>query len=233
MEPGEVAVVAKDREACFKCANCTIMLGLLDPGTGLTPHGALVAFVTSDASSAQQALQNTAISAAEGKVIAAIAIKTLPIPLVGALPVEGALRVLGKFRKHVVKGFDAEYVQGLSSETVVQPGQTGFTIPAGALQGASPLLLRIKPSTKDSARIARSFHVSFKMTGSQMNPATMEVLGTEQETIPCHPEPRPGGEVILTPNTPLASGEYAIVPGSHRPSGANAPVGLVWDFSVQ
>jgi hypothetical protein len=201
--------------------------------TNLAPHTSVAAFITSDANSAQEALQGAVISGAEGKAVVAIASRTLPIPIVGALPVEGALHVLGKFRKHTVKGFNVVYIQGLSSETAIQRGETSFTVSAEGLQGASPLLLRIKPSTKDSARIVRSLHVTIKMTGSQVNPATMEVLGTDQQAIPCHLESGTGGDLVLTPNSPLASGEYAIVLAPNAPSAADAPLGQVWDFRVQ
>jgi len=203
----------------------------------LAPHAAVVAFVASDASTAQEALQNTVVSAAEGKVIVAIASKALPIPIIGAVPVEGAMRLLGKLtgklRKPDVKGFDVEYIQGLSSEAALERGEVSFTVPAEGLHGASPLLLRIKPSAKDSARIVRSLHVTFKMTDSQVNPATMKAGGTDQEVIPCRLESGAGGNVVLTPNSPLASGEYAIVLAPSQSSAANALAGPVWDFRVQ
>ena len=205
------------------------------PGSrvNLTPHVAVSAFVVSEADSAQAALQNTVVSAAESKVIVAVATKVLPIPIIGALPVEGLMHVLGKIKKPVVKGFQMDYIQGLASETVVQRGATGFAVPALGLQGASPLLLRLRPSTKDSMRIVRSLHVTYKMTDSQVNPATMKVLGTDQETIPCHLETGAGGDIVLIPNLPLASGEYAIVLAPNGPSAANAPVGVVWDFRIE
>jgi len=71
------------------------------------------------------------------------------------------------------------------------------------------------------------------MTTSQVNPATMQVLGTEQEAVPCHLESGAGGALVLTPNSPIASGEYAIILAPNRPSAANAPAMLVWDFRVQ
>jgi hypothetical protein len=201
--------------------------------TNIAPHVSIDAFVASDANSAQEALQNAVISGAEGKVLVAIASKTLPIPIIGALPVEGALRVLGKLRKHTVRGFEVEYIQGLASESALQRGETSFTVPTAGQQDASPVLLRIKPSAKDSARIVRSLHVTVKMTGSQVNPATMEILGTDQEAIPCRLEAGAGSDKILTPNSPLDSGEYAIVLVPNRASVANVPGAMVWDFRVQ
>jgi hypothetical protein len=199
----------------------------------LTPHSATVAFVTSNANTAQEALQNTVISAAESKVIVAVASRTLPIPVIGSLPVEGVLHVLGKLRKHVVKGFDVEYLQGLSSEATVQSAANSFIVPEEGLQGASPVLLRIRPSTKDSARIVRSVRVTVKMTESQVNPASMVMLGIDQEVVPCRLESGGNGSVVLTPMSPLTPGEYAIVGAPNKPSPANALAGLVWDFRVQ
>jgi len=199
----------------------------------LAPHTATVAFVTSTANTAQEALQNTVISAAESKVLVAVASRTLPIPLIGSLPVEGVLHVLGKLRKHVVKGFEVEYVQGLSSEAAIQSTGNSFTVPAEGLQGASPLLLRIRPSTKDSSRIVRSLHVTVKMTDSQVNPASMEMLGIDQEVVPCRLESGGNGSVVLTPTSPLTSGEYAIVGAPAKPSAGTALAGPVWDFRVQ
>jgi len=203
------------------------------PRIDLTPHVAMVAFVTSDADTAQEALKSAAISAAQGKVLTAIASKALPIPVVGGLPVDGALHVFNKFRKQAAKGYNVAYLQGLSAETTVQHDGTSFTVPASLMQGTSPQLLRIRPSAKDSARIVRSIHVAFKMTGSQVNPTTMHVLGTDQEVISCQQATSASGDLTLTPNAPLAEGEYAIVLLPNRPSADSAPAGLAWDFLVQ
>jgi len=197
----------------------------------LAPHAATVAFVNSDANTAQEALQNTVISAAESKVLVAVASRTLPIPVIGSLPVEGVMHVLGKLRKQVIKGFEVEYLPGLSSEAVVQSAGISFTVPGSGLQGASPLLLRIKPSTKDASRIVRSLHV--KMTGTQANPAAMEIVGADQEVVLCRLESRAGGDVVLVPTSPLTSGDYAIVVTPTQPSAADALSGPVWDFRVQ
>jgi len=199
----------------------------------LTPHVAAGAFVVSEADSAPAALQSTVVSAAEGKVIVAVATKALPIPVIGDLPLDGLMRVLGKIKKPVVKGFQMDYIQGLASETVVQRGATGFAVPALGVQGASPLLLKIKPSTKDPVRIVRSLHLTYKMSDGQVNPATMKVLGTDQETVPCHLETSAGGDIVLMPNLPLANGEYAIVLAPNGPSPATTPVGVVWDFRIE
>jgi len=203
------------------------------PEITLASHTAMVTFVAGDASAAQEALKSTAISAAEGKAIGALATRTLPIPFVGALPVEGALKLFGKLRKQTVKGVNVAYLAGLAADTVIQRGESSFTVPGQTVQGASPLLLRIKPSSKDSARIVRGIRVSMKMTGSKINPATLEVLGTEQEAISCRQETRGRGDVVLTTSTPLEAGEYAIVlvPAQTSPDGV--PSGLVWDFRVQ
>jgi hypothetical protein len=89
--------------------------------------------------------------------------------------------------------------------------------------------VRIKPSAKDSARIVRSVHVTFKMTGSNINPATKKVVGTEEDVVPSREEIR-GGDVVLTPSSPLTPGEYAIV---LVPARSGADGGLPsWDFRV-
>jgi len=209
--------------------NVTAMSGPESAPTSLAPHLAVVTFIASYAGTAQGALQNTAVSAAENKALVAIASKALPIPVVGGLAVEGAQHVFNKFRKHTVKGFDVAYIHGLSAETVIQSGGTSFEIPAQSLEGASALLLRIKPSAKDSARIVRSVHVTFKMTGSSIKPATKKVLGTEEDVVPSREEIR-SADVVLTPNSPLTPGEYAIV---LVPAHSGADGGLPsWDFRV-
>jgi hypothetical protein len=208
--------------------NVTVVSGPESSQTSLAPHLAGVTFVASDANIAQEALQNAAVSAAEHKVLDAVASKALPIPIVGSLPVEGALRLFGKLRKHTVKGFNVAYLPGLTAETVVQSGGASFTISAQTLQGASPLLLRIKPSAKDSARMVRSVHVAVKMTGSNIDPAKMENLGTEQDVIPCGVENR-GAAVVLTPSTSLTAGEYAIVLVPAHSNSAETAL-PAWDF---
>ena len=101
------------------------------------------------------------------------------------------------------------------------------------MQGGSPVLLRIKPSSKDSARIVCGIRVSMKMTGSKINPATLQIFGTEQAAISCRQETRNSGDVVLTTTTPLEAGEYAIVlvPAQTSPDGV--PSGLAWVFRVQ
>jgi len=71
------------------------------------------------------------------------------------------------------------------------------------------------------------------MKDSQVNPATTDVLGTDQEVVSCRLESGPGGGAVLTPNSPLDSGEYAIVVAPNQGSAVNALGGLVWDFRVQ
>jgi len=206
--------------------NVTAVSGTGSSRIDLAPHAATVTFVASNASTAQEALRSAAVSAAEGKAAVAIASKALPIPIVGALPVEGALRVFGKLRKHTVKGFNVMYLAGLSAETTVSRDGVSFTVPASVLQGGSPTLLRVKPSAKDSARIVRSVHVS-------VGPATPEVLGADQEAIPCRQEASATGDVVLTPNSPLGIGEYAIVLVPDRSPADDSLGGLAWDFRVR
>jgi hypothetical protein len=217
-------------------ASAQNVIAVSGPGrseTTLATHAAIVTFVTGDLNDAQGALKNAVISAGEGKVLGAVAMRALPIPVIGALPVEGVMHLFGKLRKQTVKGVNVAYLPGLAAETVIPGGESSFTVPGQTLQGVSPLLLRIKPSSKDSARIVRGIRVSMKMSGSQINPATVEVLGTEQNVISCRQETRGNGDVVLTTSSPLEAGEYAIFVAPAQTSPDGAPSGLVWDFRVQ
>ncbi|SPF33800.1 exported hypothetical protein [Candidatus Sulfopaludibacter sp. SbA4] len=213
--------------------NTITVSGPARPEITLATHTPIVAFVTGDLDGAREALNGAVISAGEGKAIGAIAARTLPIPFVGALPVEGALRLLGKLKKPTVKGVNVEYLPGVEAETAIQRGVSSFSIPGQTLQGGSPLLLRLKPSSKDSARIVRGIRVSMKMTGSQINRVTSKVLGTKQDAISCRKEARSGGDVVLTPSRPLEAGEYAVVLVPAQTSQGGVPAGSVWDFRVQ
>jgi len=192
----------------------------------LAGHPAMVTFIPGDISGAQEALKNASISVAEGKAVG-IAARTLPIPFVGGLPVEGALHVFGKFRKQTVKGVNVAYLPGLAADRVLQSGENSFIVPKQTIEGASPLLVRIRPSATDSTRIVRGVRVSMK------NGSTVEVLGTEQDVISCAQETRSSGDVVLTTRSPLEAGEYAVVLEPARSSSDGIPSGLVWDFRVQ
>jgi hypothetical protein len=129
------------------------------------------------------------------------------------------------------KGFNVAVVQGLSAGTTLQEGAMSFTVPAQSLQGASPLLLRLKPSVKDSARIVRGVHLSTRLTGGAINPLKSKILGIDQEAVACRQEIR-NGDVVLIPNSPLESGEYAIVLVSAQPDTVPVAGAALWDFRL-
>ena len=200
--------------------------------TPLVPHPAMVAYVVSNS--------NNFASAAGGKVIGTVAASAVPIPVVGGLIADQAVgRIVKVFHKpKLIKGFNVAFVQGLSAGTALQKGAMSFTVPAQllqgtspALQGSSPLLLRLKPSVKDSARIVRSVHLSTKITGSAINPPAPEILDIDQTIIACHLETR-NGAAVLIPDSPLESGEYAIVLVSVQPDKVPVAGAVLWDFRL-
>ena len=62
------------------------------------------AFVTTDSGSARIALQDAAIPEGRSRAISALAMKTLPISVVGSLPVEGMVQMFGKLKKQAING---------------------------------------------------------------------------------------------------------------------------------
>ena len=193
--------------------------------TALTPHPAMVTFVVSNSSNLAGAVG--------GRAIATVAASAVPIPFIGGFVAEQAVgRVIKVFRKpKPIKGFNVAFVQGLSAGAALQKGAISFTVPAKSLQAASPVLLRLKPSVKDSARIVRSVHLSTTPTGSAINPPSPSILGTDQDAIACRQEIR-NGDVVLIPNSPLESGEYAIVLVSAQPDKVPVAGAVLWDFRV-
>jgi hypothetical protein len=199
----------------------------------LAPNQAMVTFVPTNAATAEGAIKSAAISAAQGQAVAATLLRVVPIPIVGpfARPLIGT--VLNRVHPpKPVTGFSIAFLNGLSATTVLPAGQVSFSIPTESLQGASPSLLRLKTSAKDSNRIVRSLHISVKAAGGTVAPDTKDaqVLGIEQEVIPCSAQNR-NGAVVLTPDSPLEAGQYAIalLPASQQ---GMVPVGSVWDFRV-
>jgi hypothetical protein len=189
----------------------------------------MVAFVPSNADELSDAAKNAAISGVEGHAITAVAARTLPIPIVGGFIAEQLVGRIMNLHHPAVKGFNIAFLQGLSARTVLQSGYFSFTVPAQSLQGQTPVLLRLKPSFKDSARIVRGVHIITKMTGSTINPTSAKILGVDQDAIYCSRDSR-NGDLVLTTNSALASGEYAIV---LIPTEQDiVPVGQVWDFRV-
>jgi hypothetical protein len=176
---------------------------------------------------------NNLAGAAGNRAVGTIAARAVPIPIVGGFVAEQAVgRMIKVFHKpKPLKGFNVAFVQGLSAGTGLQKGDMSFTIPAQSLQGASPLLLRLKPSVKDSARIVRSVHLSTELTGGALNPVTSNILGIDEEAVACRQEIR-DGEVVLIPNSPLENGEYAIVLVSAQPDKIPVAGTVIWDFRL-
>ena len=200
---------------------------------GLASNPAMVTFVLTNATTAEGAIKSAAISAAQGQAVAATLVRAVPIPVVGPLA-QPLMGVMMKRLQHPkpVTGFSVAFLNGLYASTVLPAGEVSFTIPTEALQGASPSLLRLKPSAKDSTRIVRSIHVSIKATGGAVSTDTKDaqVLGVDQDVIPTSTQNR-NGALVMTPNSPLEAGQYAIalVPASQQ---AMVPVGHVWDFRI-
>lgn len=201
--------------------------------TEIPTHAFATAFVASNAGAVEEAIKDQALGSVAGNVIAHVGMSSLSaIPVVGSAPVViGMLAGIGHLKKPTVKGFEVAYVQGLSAGTVVQ-GDSSFVVPAEAMHGSTPQLLRVKSSGKDSARMIVSTRVTYKMTGSQINPATTKVLGRQEDAVACRSEASASGEVTLTPTSPLPVGEYAIVLSSIQDV-SSGQSGLVWDFRVQ
>jgi len=203
--------------------------------TSLTFRTAMVTFVQSDAPGVSDAVKGTAISVARDKAVEAAAIHAIPIPVVGpyvAGPVVG--KVMKAFHHDKpLTGFNVAFLPGLSAEAVVQRGETSFTIPGSALQGGHPVLVRVKPSSKDSARIVRSVHATVKMKDSKINPLATDnkVLGVDEDVIGCRQEVR-GGDIILTPNSILEPGEYAVLIVPPQQDLMPITGSWVWDFRV-
>ncbi|MEI9975268.1 MAG: hypothetical protein WDO73_26335 [Ignavibacteriota bacterium] len=198
-------------------------------------HAAMVSFVPSNANSAEDAVKSAAISVAENHAITAAAARTIPIPVVGpyiAGPVVN--KIMKTFHPDKpITGFNVAFLPGLSAATIIQRGEASFTIPAQALQGGNPALVRVKISSKDSSRLVRSVHASVKIKNSKINPMASDtkVLGIDEDTIACHQEIR-NGDIILTPNSALAIGEYAVVILPTQQDTIPVAGSWVWDFRV-
>ena len=214
--------------------NLIVVYGSGSEPTNIPFHTAAPAFIQSNAESAQEALKTTAIGAAQGKVISAVAMKSVPMlgPVVGALPVEGMLKIFGH-RRQSVKGFYITSIPGLSANTSVPATDFSLLLPKQSRQvlgqpDSTAALLRLRPSAKDGARIVRSLHVATTLSGGK---ATEQILGTEQDIVACDTQERSAGDVVLAPKSPLAAGEYAVVLFSSQQSASSGFV--LWDFRIQ
>jgi hypothetical protein len=191
--------------------------------TTLVPHPVVATFVASNSNNLAGALGGRAVSTA--------AVKAVPIPVVGGFVAEQAVGRIGKVlhKPKPTLGFNIAFIQGLTAGTALQKGEISFTFPV--LQGASALLLRLKPSVKDAARVVRSVHISNRLTGGTLNPVETTILGVDQDEVACRQETR-DGNVVLIPIAPLESGEYAIVLVSTEPDKVPVASFALWDFRL-
>jgi hypothetical protein len=193
----------------------------------------MVAFVPTKADSAVGATKDAVLSAAGGQAVAVSLARAVPIPIIGpfAAPVVGAVLTRLRPPKPTV-GFSIAFLQGLSARTAIQSAGISFRVPTDVLQGATPVLLRVIPSVKDSTRIVRSFRLSVKVAGNNLTPnaANTKLLSVEEDVISCRRETS-GRDTILTLDQPLKSGEYAIALTAATQDNM-APVGLVWDLRI-
>jgi hypothetical protein len=132
----------------------------------LASNPAMVTFVPSKANTAADASKEATLSAAQGQAVAISLARALPIPIIGPFvaPVVGAMVAKLRAPKPEV-GYSVAFVQGVSAKTVIPQGEINFRVPADSLQAATPVLLRVTASTKDSTRIVRSLRLSVKVTG--------------------------------------------------------------------
>jgi hypothetical protein len=203
----------------------------------LTQKPAVTTFIASNADNAN-IFKDVAVGQAQTTILTTVAGSIMKLPVVGPL---GTLMWVGVFGKSLLhrggsstKGFQVTYLQGLSASVVVASGGTSVDIPGQALQAlgvdnSTLLLLRLRASAKDSARIVRSTHVDIKQTKSSINPTSTEILGVEQDVVASKTETG-GGNVMLTPNAQLGPGEYAVVALAGPAVGGAV---WAWDFTVR
>jgi len=231
-----VAILTAASLACLAAAGSanaqTVLVSSGSRAISLPSNQAMVTFVPTNAITVEGAMKNAALSAVQGQAVAATLLHAVPIPIVG--PFAGPIlnMAINRFRKPVT-GFSIAFLKGTSAGTAAPAGQISFTIPSQSLEGATPTLLRMKASQKDSTRIVRSLQLSVKASGATVTPdaKNAKVLGVEEDVVACSRQ-ESNGNLILTPKSPLEVGEYAIalVPSSQQ---AMVPIGSVWDFRVE
>ena len=202
--------------------------------TEVFPHSASVTFIAGTGNHLQDTVRDTAISQGGGRAIATAA-SSIPVPFAGAiianLAVGGILKSLHKDKDNSIKGANLAMTQGLSSGTAISKGNLSFTMPDYSMPGTSPVLLRIKPSAKYTARIVRGVQLSAVLTGGLVDTAASKILGIDQDRIPCHLEDRDEG-VTLIPDSALESGEYAIVLVPDQEDRMPVSSAILWDFRL-
>jgi hypothetical protein len=216
-------------------AQSTIVAESTSGQTPLQPHAALVAFMASNSNTTAELVKNSALGGVETRAMSAVVGQTLPIPVVGGVLSEiGVGKIMHAFhRDKPIPGFQIAYLQGLSASTILPRGEFRFTIPADALQGGRPALLRVKAMSKDSARIVRGVHAVVVPKKSQINPMANDtkILGIDEDSIPFNQEVR-NGQVVITLKSVLESGEYAVAIVQVEPTALPLQGSYVWDFRV-
>lgn len=205
----------------------------------LSQKTAVTTFIASSAGSSD-VFKNTAEGQAQSAVLNSVAGSLVHLPVIGlastALAVTKITKIFGSHQSDM-KGFDITYLRDLSASVAIAAGIPSFTVPIQKLQtmgadGSGLLLLRLRQSSKDSARIVRSTHVSLKQNKSQINPVSTEVLGTEQDIVTTSIVTS-ADTIVLTANSALSPGEYALVAPVSSSTGDPASMTmLAWDFRV-
>ncbi len=79
----------------------------------------------------------------------------------------------------------------------------------------------------------RSVHASVRVKNSKINPMASDtnILGVDEDVIPCRREVR-NGDVVLIPSSALARGEYAVVMVPAQQDTIPVAGNWVWDFRI-
>ena len=221
------AVVAVFALFCLVCgASAQTVVAVSEVGeTGLIMRNVKNSFVDSGGSQT--------VSAAGTQVgTTAASVLTAPLGLAG-LPIQLGIGSLSRLKQRTVKGFNIYYLSGISAEATLTKGIVSFKIDLdqsvfdrAGLKVGTPLLIRLQPSEKDLARILRRTSISNKVAGGSPQ--------TEQTVVACEAR-TDGGIMMLSPDQPLESGEYAVVlPTRQVGPGVNSTEipAMAWDFRI-
>jgi hypothetical protein len=121
------------------------------------------------------------------------------------------------------KGFEYDTLPGATADVTLKEGNAEFLVPMNNYvpsadfdaAGVQPILVRLEPRDRDNARLITSRQVILKQnkTGRFDLKPTVErqEAGVEQNLVPVSVERLPGNVFKVTPNAPLAAGEYGLV----------------------
>jgi hypothetical protein len=121
------------------------------------------------------------------------------------------------------KGFEYDTLPGATAEVTLKEGPAEFLVPMNNYvpsadfdaAGVQPILVRLEPRDRDNARLITSRQVILKQnkTGRFDLKPTVErqESGVEQNLVLVSVERLPGNVVKVSPNAPLAAGEYGLV----------------------